>query len=169
MISPAACLLYTQDPELVRRTRAFLRNRASVRHLDDPERLEAVLQQNSPALLVLDLRCHETRDLLEQVKAEWPDVLIIALGVPRSEPLRDAEQAGIYAAEDVNLERRPFQALDRSGARTFARPGRQSRSCGRKRPTRSRRVEPRELAPSQDTGAGATLRLLRFPEGVSSL
>ena len=111
MISPVACLLYTQDPDLVRRTRAFLRNRASVRHLDGPERLEAVLQQNSPALLVLDLRCHETHDLLEQVKAEWPDVLIVALGVPRSEPLRDAEQAGIYAAEDVDLERRPFQAL----------------------------------------------------------
>jgi len=69
-----------------------------------PYRLEAVLQQNSPALLVLDLRCHETHDLLEQVKAEWPDVLIVALGVPRSEPLRDAEQAGIYAAEDVDLD-----------------------------------------------------------------
>ena len=27
MISPPACLLFTQDPELVRRTRAFLRNR----------------------------------------------------------------------------------------------------------------------------------------------
>ena len=25
--------------------------------------------------------------------------------------MREAEQAGIYAAEDVNLERRPFQAL----------------------------------------------------------
>ncbi len=35
MISPAACLLYTQDSDLVRRTRAFLRNRASVRHVDE--------------------------------------------------------------------------------------------------------------------------------------
>ena len=65
----------------------------------------------SPALLMLDLRWNESRELLEQVKAEWPDVLIIGFGTPRSEPLRDAEQAGIYAAEDVNLERRRFQAL----------------------------------------------------------
>src|ERR1051326_2029327 len=111
MISPAACLLCTQDPDLVRRTRAFLRSRVSVRHVDRSERLDAILQQNSPALLLLDLRSIESRDLIAQVQAEWPDVLIVALGTPRSEPLRDAEQAGIYAAEDVNLERRPFQAL----------------------------------------------------------
>jgi len=111
MISSAACLLYTQDPELVRRTRAFLRSRAALRHVDRADRLDPVLQQNSPALLLLDLRSHGSRDLIAQLKAEWPDVLIIALGTPRSEPLRDAEQTSIYAAEDVNLERRPFQAL----------------------------------------------------------
>ena len=48
MISPAACVLYTQDAELVRRTGAFLRNRASVRHVDEADRLDAVLQQNQP-------------------------------------------------------------------------------------------------------------------------
>jgi len=162
MISPVACLLYTQDPDLVRRTRAFLRNRASVRHLDGPERLEAVLQQNSPALLVLDLRCHETHDLLEQVKAEWPDVLIVALGVPRSEPLRDAEQAGIYAAEDVDLERRPFQALI-GRALDHLRVLEDNRVLRAETANALRSVEPRELRRGQDTSAGATLRLPRFP------
>ena len=111
MISPAACLLYSQDHDLVRRFRAFLRGRAFLRHVEKPDRLAAVLQQNSPALLLIDLRARESRDLLPQVQAEWPQVVIIALGIPRSEPLRDAEQAEVYAAEDLALDRRRLQAL----------------------------------------------------------
>jgi signal transduction histidine kinase len=53
----------------------------------------------------------EPDDLLMQVKTQHPDVLIIGFGTLRSEPLREAEHAGIYAVEDVNLERRLFQAL----------------------------------------------------------
>lgn len=105
------CILYTQDPDLVRRLKAFLRTLAQVRHVDEPDRLEAVLQQSGPALLITDLRANESRDLLEQVQKEWPETLIIALGTLRSEPLREAEQAGIYGAEDLQLDRRRFQAL----------------------------------------------------------
>lgn len=111
MISPAACLLYTQDPNLVRRFRAFLRTRTFLRHVEEPDRLAAVLQQNNPALLLMDLRARESRELLPQVQAEWPLVVIIAFGTPRSEPLRDAEHAGIYAADDLDLDRRRLQAL----------------------------------------------------------
>jgi len=111
MIAPATCILYTQDPDFVRRTRAYLRSLAQIRHVAQAERLDAVLQQNRPALLLLDLRGQESGDLLPQVQSQWPDVLIIAFGTLRSDPLRDAGQAGIYAAEDVNLERRHFQSL----------------------------------------------------------
>src|SRR5436305_8091236 len=162
MISPVTCILYTQDPDLVRRIRAFLRNRASVRHLDGPERLDAILEQNSPVLMVLDLRCHGTRDLLEQVKAEWPEVLIIALGIPRSEPLRDAEHAGIYAAEDVDLERRPFQALI-GRAVEHLRVLEENRILRAEPSYASRSVEPRESQRDHGRSAAGTLRLLRFP------
>ncbi len=111
MIVPAACVVYTQDPHFVRRARAYLRTFTSIRHVSEASRLPAVLQQSRPALLLLDLRSKESRDLLPQVQAEWDDVLIIGFGTPRSEPLRDARQAGIYAAEDIGLERRHFQAL----------------------------------------------------------
>jgi nitrogen-specific signal transduction histidine kinase len=111
MILPAACVLYTQDPDFVRRTRAFLRGLTPFRHVDQADRLDAVLQQNSPALLLLDLRARESRDLLAQVQAEWPNVLMIGFGMLRSDPLREAEQAGIYAVDEVDLERRHFQAL----------------------------------------------------------
>jgi len=111
MMAPPVCILYSQDPDLSRRVKAFARTLAEVRHVQDPDRLEVVLQQSGPALLLLDLRARESRELLEQVQKSWPNVLIIALGTLRSEPLRDAEQVGIYAAEDLQIDRRRFQGM----------------------------------------------------------
>jgi PAS domain S-box-containing protein len=111
MTPPSVCVLYTQDPDLSRRVKAFLRATAQVRHVAEPDRLDAVLQQVGPALLIMDLRAKESRDLIEQIQNEWPEILIIALGTPRSEPLREAEQSGVYAAEDLQLDRRRFHAL----------------------------------------------------------
>ena len=111
MSTPPICILYTQDGDLARKLRAYLRVFAQVRHVSDPDRLDAVLQQASPALLLADLRAKDARDLIDQIQKGWPDVIITALGTPRSEPLREAEQSGIYAAEDLQLDRRRFQAL----------------------------------------------------------
>ncbi|MEP6810470.1 MAG: ATP-binding protein [Chthoniobacterales bacterium] len=79
--------------------------------MSDPDRLDAVLEQTSPGVLVFDLRAKDGPDLLDRIQHEWPDVLFIALGTPRSEPLREAEESGIYAADDLQIERRRFQAL----------------------------------------------------------
>ena len=104
MTSPPACLLYTQDRDFVRRVKAYLRTMTQVRHVADADRLDAVLHQNGPTLLLMDLRARECRDLIEQVQKEWPEVLIAALGTVRSEPFRTAEQSGIYAVEDLQLD-----------------------------------------------------------------
>jgi PAS domain S-box-containing protein len=116
MISSPVAVLYTQDPDLVRRVKAFLRTMAQVRHVSDAERLEPVLEQSSPALLIVDLRGKESRDVLDQMQQDRSDVVIIALGIARSEPLREAEQSGIYAAEEVEIDRQHLQAL---AARAF--------------------------------------------------
>src|ERR1051326_826779 len=111
-MTPApVCVLYTQDADLARRAKAFLRAVTQVRHVNDPDRLDAVLRQVGPTLLILDLRARECRELIEEIQNEWRDFLVIALGTPRSEPMREADQSGIYAAEDLQLERRRFQAL----------------------------------------------------------
>ena len=111
MMPAPVCILYSHDAELVRRTRAFLRTMSQVRHVSDPDRLESVLQQTGPSVLLMDLRAKECRELIDQIQNEQPDVLIIAFGVGQSETLREAEQFGIYAAEEIGLERRRFQAL----------------------------------------------------------
>jgi PAS domain S-box-containing protein len=111
MSAAAVCILYTQDPDLARRVKAYLRTMAAVRHVTDPNRLEAVLQQNSPAVVLMDLRAKDCHDLLDLLERDWVESLIVALGAPRSEPLREAEQSTIYAAEDLQLDRHRFQAL----------------------------------------------------------
>src|SRR5204863_9913340 len=99
MSAASICVLYTQDADLARRIKAFLRAMALVRHVTDPNRMEAVLQQNSPAVILMDLRAKECRDLLEQLEQDWPESLVIALGAPRSELQNDAEQYGCYTSD----------------------------------------------------------------------
>lgn len=153
-------ILYTQDADLVRRTRAFLRVLGQVRHVTDPDRLEPVLQQTGPAVLIMDLRAKECRELIDQIHGEQADVLIIALGIAQSEPLRDAEQLGIYAAEELGLDRRRFQALlvrafDYQKALQENRDFRETSTMTVDRPAR------KEASRSAD--AGRAWPLLRFP------
>jgi two-component system, NtrC family, sensor histidine kinase AtoS len=156
------CVLYTQDADLARRIKAFLRTMALVRHVTDPNRMEAVLQQNSPAVILMDLRAKECRDLLEQLEQDWPESLVIALGALRSEPLREAEQSGIYAAEDLQLDRHRFQTLV---GRAFdhlkiMQENRDLREQSHYRPSAE---QPRRAEPVLERAYGPSLPLLRFP------
>jgi len=158
MISTPVCILYSQEADLVRRIKAFLGALAQVRHVSSPDRLDAVVQQNSPAILVLDLRADEARDLLDQIQLALPEILIIALGTPRSEPLREIEQIGIYAAEDLQIDRRHLQAL-------VARGFEHLRVLQENRDLREHAVAPEPVrrleAPS--TRTETSMPLLRFP------
>lgn len=160
MIASSICILYSQDADLNRRMKAFLSSVAELRRVDEADRLDAVLQQTSPAVLIVDLRAREARDLLDQVQKTWPEVLIIALGTPRSEPLREAEQAGIYAAEDLQLDRRRLQALI-SRAFDHLRLLQENRAL-REESALAMVPEPRRLEPMPERREPAT-PLLRFP------
>jgi two-component system, NtrC family, sensor histidine kinase AtoS len=167
MTSAPVCILYTQDADLVRRARAFLRTTSQLRHVSDPDRLEPVLHQVGPSVLMMDLRSKECRELIDQIQNEQPDVLIIALGVAQSETLREAEQFGIYAAEELGLERRRFQALLR---RAFdylkvSQENRDLRETSTLTPEVSRKVE----TGHQSIDATRALPLLRFPRVLRRL
>src|ERR1700730_2275284 len=162
MTSPPVCILYTQDSDLVRRIKAYLRTMAQVRHVAEADRLEPVLEQAGPALCIVDLRARENRDLIDKIQRDWPDVLIVALGATRSEPLREVEQSGIYVAEDLQLDRRRFQSLV---GRAFdhlklleENRALRGRSTSTSVPELSRGSE---LA--AEGNSGLSMRLLRFP------
>lgn len=162
MTSHPVCVLYTQDPDLVRKIKAYLRSMAQVRHVAEADRLGAVLQQSGPALCIVDLRAKESRDLIEQIQKEWPDVLITALGTVRSEPLRDAEQSGVYAAEDLELDRRRFQAL---AVRAFdhLKILQENRDLRERSTIASMSELPRPVEPMVERAGASPLKLLRFP------
>ena len=131
MIPPPVCILYTQDADLVRRVKAFLAHAwAEVRHVSRRRPARRRPATNRSGRSSHGSARKESRDLLDQIQKDWPEILIIALGTPRSEPLREAEQSGIYAAEDLQLDRRRFQALVGTRLRSSAR------HAGKSRPAR---------------------------------
>ena len=161
MSAPPVCILYTQDGDLARRIKAFLRVLAQIRHVSEPDRLDAVLQQASPALLLADLRAQDARDLIDQIQKEWPEVLVTALGTPRSEPLREAEQSGIYAAEDLHLDRRRLQALV-SRAFDHLRLAQENRELRNQSSLVTVPEPPRALDPVPER-LSSSMPMLRFP------
>jgi hypothetical protein len=116
---------------------------------------------------MMDLRSKECRELIDQIQSERSDILIIAFGVAQSETLREAEQVGIYAAEEIGLERRRFQALL---GRAFdylkvSQENRDLRETSTLTPDVSRKAE----AAHQSIDATRTLPLLRFPRVLRRL
>src|SRR5712691_10681295 len=160
-------IVYSQDAELVRRARAFLRTIAQLRHVSDPDRLESVLQQTGPSVLMMDLRSKECRELNDQIQNEQPDVLIIAFGVAQSETLREADQFGIYAVEEIGLERRRFQAL-LGRAFDYLKVSQENRDL-REASTITPDVSRKSEIAHQPVDVTRTFPFLRFPRVLRSL
>src|SRR2546421_8960600 len=167
MTPSATSVIYTQDAELVRRARAYLRTTSPLRHVSDPDRLDSVLQQAGPCVLMMDLRSKDCHELIDQIQNEQSETLIIAFGVAQSETLREAEQFGVYAAEELGLERRRFQALL---GRAFdylkvSQENRDLRETSTMPPQFSAQREPN----SEPTDASRAFPLLRFPRVLRRL
>ena len=105
------CLLYTQDAELARRLGGFLSQTAALKPLDALEAFQVALERNGPAVAVVDLRAHGLRDALPDLLKARPHALFIALGTRGSEPMIEAEHLGLYAAEDLLVDRPRFRNL----------------------------------------------------------
>src|SRR5438270_2488468 len=161
------CILYTHDAEFVRRARAFLRTMSQLRHVSDPDRLEPVLQQAGPCVLMMDLRSKECRELIDQIQNEESHVLIIAFGVAQSETLREAEQFGLYAAEEIGLERCRFQAL-LGRAFDYLKVSQENRDL-RETSTLTPEVSRKGETGHQTIDAIRALPLLRFPRVLRRL
>lgn len=105
------CVLYTQDDELVRRVGGYLYSVASVQHVSEPERLESTSRKLDPTLVFMDVRCTDSSDLISRMKFQMPESLVTVLAVPRSEPALEAESLGVYAVEDLKVNRLRLHGL----------------------------------------------------------
>jgi len=97
--------LYSRDPFLVRRVSAFLRELADLQIVQSAGEMERAVVHGSPSVLLIDLRDRESRFLLEQAAAMQDAHVCLVFGVTGSEPMREAESMGIFAAEDINTDR----------------------------------------------------------------
>jgi len=111
MTRETPCLLYSQDPDLVRRITAFLRFAVAIDHMADPTALRHTLGQTDSVVLLFDVRGTDAEQLMPEVRQNWPHALVIAFGHPRSDPFRQAQEIGVYAAENIDFDGRNLQFL----------------------------------------------------------
>lgn len=104
-------IMYTQDAVLLQRIRGYLHSRSAVRHVADPAEIEILLQQHHDTLLFMDLRATECSVLVPSLIKDFPDLVIIAMGAPRSDPGLKAASAGVYAIESGEVDRLRLQTL----------------------------------------------------------
>ena len=108
MSSLTPSIFFTEDADLAQRITAYVRPMTEVRLASKLAGVHRLLAQGQPTLLLLDLRMPEAHELLTASAAESP-VVIIGFGVPRSEPVFDAEDAGVFATLDVDSDRQRVQ------------------------------------------------------------
>lgn len=105
------CVLYSRDAAFVRRVTSFLATLATVKLAEKATRVESLVQQFHPTLLILDLRSENWPALLGRITKGFPETLIVAFGVARSDPALAAESIGVYAVEDPGVDDRRLQSL----------------------------------------------------------
>lgn len=105
------CFLYTQDADFARSTEAYLGSIATLRHIEDPRRLEVQLQQFDPSVVILDLMADESQELFERIQSDIPNTAVIAMGEPNSAPFIEADAMGAYAVETYSVKRQRLKSI----------------------------------------------------------
>lgn len=115
MTSLPPCVLYTQDADVIERVQGLLKSIARVCHVNSAHRMDAQLRQLGPTLLLVDLQSENAWLMLAQVQKLHPKTVMIALGTPGSDPMPEAEAAGFFATEDLQMDEQRFQRLVQRG------------------------------------------------------
>ncbi len=109
MTERAHCVLFTTDAALARRLTAYAEPVAEVQLAANATAVKRALQQRPFGILMHDLQSPASVDLLRDVLGEWPHTLVIAIGNPRSDPVLEALDMGIYGtiapdADNLSVE-----------------------------------------------------------------
>lgn len=111
MKSPLTCLLCSNSDTWAQRLCAGLDGIVSVQPVSSPHELSAELDRLPACLLLMDLQSPGVFDQLHHLTASWPHGLIIAFGVPGSDPMLAAQGMGLYAVEDAEADYRRISSL----------------------------------------------------------
>ncbi|MEI8140052.1 MAG: ATP-binding protein [bacterium] len=110
--SGSTCLLFSTNEAWATRMGTMLGTLAVVRHLETPIRVQKELEQQQDRVLLLDLQTREALGLLGLVNRNYPHALVIAFGIPGSDPMLQAQQSDVYATEpDPVMDRHRVNCL----------------------------------------------------------
>lgn len=156
MIGPPI-ILYTQDDTWRRRMQALLEPITAVRDADSPAAAIQALSPAEPAVLWLDVRAERARDILCHAVRVNPAAPVVALGTPRSDPLREAERLGAFATEDSAASRDRLQGLASQAVRHAQALAELCALRERQEPTA---VSPGNPGPARATAAEAAAQMI---------
>jgi GAF domain-containing protein len=111
VIAKATCLLFSADAAWSDRLARSLPEHIVLRVFGERLPLESALERHSLQVLLADLRAPAALELLQQVRLRWPAAVLVAFGVPGSDPCRAAEDLNLFAVEDLQVERARLTAL----------------------------------------------------------
>ncbi len=109
----APCVLLARDDDIARRVTGQLHSCAQVSRLESGADVLAECRKHDPLLLVMEVGWREALEACREVRREYPDTLVIALGVMRSDPMIEAATLGVYACESPDVDRMRLQDLVR--------------------------------------------------------
>lgn len=109
--STATCLLYSSNRDWASRMGTLLAALTVVRPLDSQLLVQKELELQQNRVLLLDLLSRDALDLLALVNRNYPRAVIIAFGVPGSDPMLQAQYGEVYAIEADPVDRRRLHSL----------------------------------------------------------
>ena len=86
VIAKATCLLFSADAAWSDRLARSLPEHIVLRVFGERLPLESALERHSLQVLLADLRAPAALELLQQVRLRWPAAVLVAFGVPGSDP-----------------------------------------------------------------------------------
>lgn len=104
-VPESSCLLYSGNLEWTTRMVSLLGSQVAVHSLDSPIKVRRELDRQPDRLLLLDLLTRDARDLLAIIIQDHPRTLVIGFGADGSDPLLQAREWDIYAAEAESVDR----------------------------------------------------------------
>ena len=107
------CIVFSSDPDTIRRLQGSIGSMARLDIVNDPTTLRRLLTRTHPALLWFDAHEVNGRNLLPSIYKERPETIIIVIGEPGTQPMLDAESAGVYAQVDAKADIRSLQLIAR--------------------------------------------------------
>ena len=111
ILPKTTCLLFSTNEEWAARMGASLGSLTVVHHLQSPVHVQKALEQLQDRILLLDLLTREALDLLPLIIQNYPRTIVIAFGIPGSDPLLQAQHMDIYATETDPVDRYRVNSL----------------------------------------------------------